>query len=69
MPYLAFMSRFTGGASEILHRFIFPPFTSVWSMLRNLAGRQRRTDKETKSVEKSNEKARRKKLWNRSHNR
>ena len=63
------MSMLTTGASEVLHRFVYPPFSSLWSALCSLTGRQRRAAKHANSVEKSAEKQRRKTLWNRSHDR
>ena len=73
MPYPHSMNTFTSGASDVLHRVVYPPFASLWSGLRNLTGRRRRAAKRaTRHAdhhEKSLEKQRRKTLWNRSHDR
>ena len=63
------MSMFTAGASEVLHRYVYPPFASLWSALRSLTGRERRAEKHSSSATKSAEKQRRKTLWNKSHDR
>jgi hypothetical protein len=57
------MSNLTVGVSETLHRYVYPPFVSLWGMVRTLTGRERRAAKHADSTAKSAEKKRRKTLW------
>ena len=63
------MGMFNVGASEVLHRYVYPPFASLWSSLRTLTGRQRRDTARADLKTRSDAKRRHKALWNQSHDR
>lgn len=57
------MSNHSVGLSETLNRYVYPPFTALWSRLRSVTGRERRQVKHADAANKSAEKQRRKSLW------
>jgi len=60
------MGMLTVGASEVLHRYVYPPFVRFWSALGRFGSR---AGGRREAAAKSAETRRRKTLWNRSHDR
>jgi hypothetical protein len=63
------MGNFTTNASEMLHRYVYPPFASLWSAVRSVTGRERRAEKRADLADKSAADRRHKDQWNASHDR
>ena len=63
------MGYFTVGASEMVRRVIYPPFASLWGMLRNLTGRQRRKQNALDATTRADDKRRHLDRWKESHDR
>jgi len=59
---------FSGAATDILRRVVYPPFTSLWALVRDLPGRRRRrkaSDVDVRSAQKRRDVA----AWNESRGR
>jgi hypothetical protein len=63
------MGYFSVGASEFLRRAVYPPFVALWSLLRNVTGRERRKQKAEDASAKAGDKRRHMDLWKESHDR
>ena len=62
------MYNFSGAASDMLRRVVYPPFVSLWASVRGLPGRRKRQQTADGGV-RAAEKRRHLKSWNQSHGR
>jgi len=58
----------SGAASDILRRVVYPPFVSLWALVRDLPDRRKR-QKTSDGGERAAEKRRHLTSWNQSHGR